>query len=213
MGFWKNLRAVLAHPDIVRELEMERTTCQQLSRALATAEDEWGKADTDAFLLEGKLERTATQLDSCQAALRALCSRPPSNEELKRIYEAAAPVQDPHGFGLYFAAKILTKIEISTCFPYEENRGLFEDAKGPELLRYLIAARFGAVTWEIVPGTTYEKAVLGEVDVSAPEYREFERAIYARALEWAGLGDILTPEKDKQRPEHQKSEQKRGEAR
>jgi len=213
MGFWKNLRAVLAHPDIVNELEMERTARLQLSRALATAEDEWGKADTDAFLLEGKLGRTVTQLDSCQAALRALCSRPPSNEELKRIYEAAAPVQDRYGLGLYFAAKTLTKIEISTYFPYEESLGLFEDAKGPELMCYLTAARFGAVTWAAVPGTDCKKAVLGDVDTSAPEYREFERAIYARALEWAGLGDILTPEKDKQRPEHQKSEQKRGEAR
>ena len=213
MGFWKNLRTVLAHPDIVRELEMERTARQQLSQALTTAEGHLEDTETDIDILEGKLERMTTQLDSCQAALRALCSRPPSNEELKRIYEAAAPVQDPHGFGLYFAAKMLTKIEISTCFPYEENRGLFEDAKGPELLRYLTAARFDAVTWESVPGTDHKKAVLGDVDTSAPEYREFERAIYARALEWAGLGDILTPEKDKQRPEHQKSEQKRGEAR
>lgn len=213
MGFWKNLRAVLAHPDIVSELETYRMTCQQFNRALAATENEWAKSDTDAFLLEQELECAVTQVDACQAALRAMCSSPPTTEELKRIYEAAAPVQDPHGFGLYFAAKMLTKIEISTCFPYEENRGLFEDAKGPELLRYLIAARFGVVTWEIIPGTTYEKAVLGEVDVSAPEYREFERAIYARALEWAGLGDILAPEKDEQRPEHQKSEQKRGEAR
>ncbi len=213
MGFWKNLRAVLAHPDIVCELELERTTCQQLSRALAEAELEWGRADTDAFLLEGKLERTATQMDSCQAALRALCSRPPSNEELKRIYEATAPVQDPYGFGLYVAAKTLTKIEISTYFPYEENRGLFEDAKGPELLRYLTAARFNAVTWEVVPGTTYEKAVLGEVDISAPEYREFERAIYARALKWAGLEEILPIQKETQLPEHQKNEKKRDDAR
>ena len=213
MGFWKNLRTVLTHPDIVNELETERTTRQQLSRALATAEDEWGKADTDAFLLEGKLERTATQLDSCQAALRALCSRPPSNEELKRIYEAAAPVQDPHGFGLYFAAKTLTKIEISTYFPYEDNCGLFEDAKGPELLRYLIAARFGAVTWEIVPGTTHERAVLGQVDTATPEYRAFELAVYNRALEWAGFGIAYAPVREKQPPEHQKSEQKRGEAR
>lgn len=152
-------------------------------------------------------------MDASQAALRALCSSPPTNEELKRIYEASAPVQDPHGFGLYVAAKTLTKIEISTYFPYEENRGLFEDAKGPELLRYLTAARFNAVTWEVVPGTAYEKAVLGEVDTSAPEYREFERAIYARALKWAGLEEILPIQKETQLPEHQKNEKKRDDAR
>lgn len=213
MGFWKNLRAVLAHPDIVNELEMERTARQQLSRALTAAENEWGQADTDAFLLEGKLERACTQIDACQAALRALCSSPPTLEELKRIYEATAPIQDPYGLGLYFSAKTLTGIELSTYFPYEESQGLFEDAKGPELLRYLTAARFGAVTWEAVPGTDHKKAVLGEVDTSTPEYRAFELALYNRKLEWAGFGIAYAPAKEQQLPEHHKNEKKRGEAR
>lgn len=43
------------------------------------------------------------------------------------------------------------------AFPYEDNRGAFEAADGHTLLRYLEAAHFDAVTWEIVPGTTYER--------------------------------------------------------
>ena len=193
MGFWKNLRAVLRSPDIVAELEGERAARQQLYAALSDANNELEKMDTDVFLLERKLERTATQLDACQAAIRTLCSQPPSTEELKRIYDAIAPAQDEFGFSLYFAAKDLTGIDVPSQFPYEDNRGLFEDAKGPLLLRYLVAAQFGAVTWEIVPGTCHEKAILGTVDTSAPEYRAFEGKLYEKALEWMGFQDIIAP--------------------
>lgn len=194
MGFWKNLRAVLAHPDIVSELETYRMTCQQFNRALAATENEWAKSDTDAFLLEQELECAVTQVDACQAALRAMCSSPPTTEELKRIYEAAAPVRDPYRLDLYFSAKTLTGIEISSYFPYEDNLGLFEDAKGPTLLRYLIAARFGAVSWEIVPGTCHEKAVLGKVDITTPEYQAFEKQLYEKVLSRMGFENMLAPE-------------------
>ena len=62
------------------------------------------------------------------------------------------------------------------------------------LLRYLTAARFGAVTWEVVPGACYEKAVLGTVDIFAPEYRAFEHQLYEKALERMGFQNILAPE-------------------
>lgn len=191
MGFWKNLLAVLRSPDIVTELESERSARQQLYATLTDTQNELEKTDTDAFLLGRKLEQTTAKLDASQAAIRSLCSQPPSTEELQRIYEAIAPVQDEYGFSLYFAAKNLTGIDVPSHFPYEDNRGLFEDAKGPLLLRYLTAARFDAVTWEIVPGTCYEKAVLGTVDTSAPEYQAFERQLYEKALEWLGFQDIL----------------------
>ena len=193
MGFWKNLWAVLRSPDIVAELESERTARQQLYATLTDTRNELEKTDTNAFLLERKLERTTAKLDACQAAVRSLCSQPPSAEELQQIYEAIAPAQDEYGFSLYFAAKNLTGIDVPSHFPYEENQGVFESAKGSLLLRYLTAARFGAVTWEIVPGTCYEKAVLGTVDTSAPEYQAFERQLYEKALEWLGFEGISTP--------------------
>lgn len=193
MGFWKNFQAVLRSPDIVAELEQERAAHQQLSDTLVNVEAELDATEMDAAFLQQTLDRTATQLDACQAAIRTLCSQPPSTEDLKRIYDVIAPVQDEFGFSLYFAAKDLTGIDVPSYFPYEDNRGLFEDAKGPLLLRYLTAAQFGAVTWEIVPGTCYEKAILGTVDTSAPEYRAFEGKLYEKALEWMGFQDILAP--------------------
>ena len=72
-------------------------------------------------------------------------------------------------------------------FPYEDACGCFEFLDGLELLRYLKASEFGAVTWELVSGTECKKAILGEVDESTPVYREFERQLYKRALERLGL--------------------------
>ena len=65
------------------------------------------------------------------------------------------------------------------------------------LMRYLEAAHFDAVTWEIVPGTTYERAILGKVDTTTPEYRAFREAICKDALGRMGLGHLLkTKEKE-----------------
>ena len=191
MGFWKNLQAVLRSPDIVAELEGERAARQQLYAALSDANNELEKTDTDVFLLEQKLERTTTQLNACQAAIRSLCSQPPSTEELLQIYDALAPSIDPHNFALYHTAKKLTGIDVSSFFPYEDNRGLFEEMDGRQLLRWLTAAHFHAVDWTIVPGTTYERATLREVDTSSPEYRAFQRELYGKALERMGFHDVV----------------------
>lgn len=193
MGFWKNLRAVLRSPDIVAELEKERAAHQQLHDDLISMEAELDGAEMDAALLQQTLDRTATQLGACQAAVRSLCSQPPSAEELRRIYGAAAPGIDPRGFALYHAAESLTGIDVPSFFPYEDNRGMFVQMDGRQLLRYLTAARFGAVTWEAVPGTGHERAVLGTVDISTPEYQAFEQQIYGIALERMGFHDAVAP--------------------
>lgn len=70
---------------------------------------------------------------------------------------------------------------------YEDACGYFEFLGGFELLRYLKASEFDAVSWEIVPGTDCKKAILKEVDESTPAHREFERQLYKRALECLGL--------------------------
>lgn len=191
MGFWKNLRAVLRSPDIVAELEGERTARQQLYAALSDANNELEKTDTDVLLLERKLERTSAQLDTCQSAILALCSQPPSTEELLRIYGAIAPGIDPQGFALYHTAKKLTGIDVSSFFPYEDNRGLFEEMDGRQLLCWLTAAHFHAVDWTVVPGTPYERATLREVDTSSRSYQAFQRELYGKALERMGFHDVM----------------------
>ena len=113
-------------------------------------------------------------------------------EKLKELYERVAPRHDPDGFRLYFAAQEITGIKrLWEEYPYEDARGRFEAADGHELLRYLTAAYFKAVSWEIVPGTTYEKAILGKVDTSIPEYIAFEKRLYETALERMGFREQL----------------------
>ena len=70
------------------------------------------------------------------------------------IYHKFAAQLDKDGFRLYRAAQRSTGFQPYDAFPYEDNRGAFEAADGHTLLRYLEAAHFDAVTWEIVPGTT-----------------------------------------------------------
>lgn len=96
-------------------------------------------------------------------------------------YAQLAPTLDTDGFSLYAAAEEVTGLKVYEEFPYEDNRGMFELADGHTLLRYLEAAYFGTVTWEIVPGTPYERAILGEVDKTTPEYRAFYQKICAGA--------------------------------
>ena len=96
-------------------------------------------------------------------------------------YAQLAPTLDADGFSLYAAAEEVTGLKVYEEFPYEDNHGMFELADGHTLLRYLEAAYFGTVTWEIVPGTPYERAILGEVDKTTPEYRAFYQKICAGA--------------------------------
>ena len=96
-------------------------------------------------------------------------------------YAQLAPTLDTDGFSLYAAAEEITGLKVYEEFPYEDNHGMFELADGHTLLRYLEAAYFGTVTWEIVPGTPYERAILGEVDKTSPEYRAFYQKICAGA--------------------------------
>ena len=64
-------------------------------------------------------------------------------------YAQLAPTLDTDGFSLYAAAEEVTGLKVYEEFPYEDNRGMFELADGHTLLRYLEAAYFGTVTWEI----------------------------------------------------------------
>lgn len=212
MGVWKSLRFALAHPELPWELETGQKRLARFEQELREERKRAARAKRTASVLESRLKVSRRETDKYRAALLAACPRGAPTEELKRFYGLIAPHLDQEGFALYHAAERIVGAGVSACFPYEDNRGLFEEMDGWQLLRYLTAAQFHAVRWEIVPGTCYERAVLGEVDASTPEYREFERELYTKALECAGLGKILIPEKDKQRPEHQKSE-KRGEAR
>ena len=119
-------------------------------------------------------------------------STPDNTEKLKQFYQHISRQYDPHGFQLYFAAQKVTGIKhLWEVFPYEDACGCFEFADGRQLLQYLTAAYFQAVSWEIVPGTTYEQAILGKVDTSTPEYIAFEKRLYETVLERMGFREQL----------------------
>ena len=139
-----------------------------------------------------------------------------TTEKLKQLYEHVSPQYDPDGFQLYFAAQKVTGIRrLWEEFPYEDACGRFEEADGHELLKYLTAAYFKAVAWEIVPGTTYERAVLQEVDVSTPEYSDFEKQLYETALKRMGFRELLSRSPGRKRVGRasRKDDCKRGDAR
>ena len=109
----------------------------------------------------------------------------------QQLYHALAPDLDPEGFRLYRAAQKLTGFQPYEAFPYEDARGMFEALDGHQLMAWLEADYFGAVSWEVVPGTTYERAHLGEVDRNTPAYRRFREAVYTEALRSMGLSKFL----------------------
>ena len=141
---------------------------------------------------------------------------PDTAENFRQVYERAALRHDPEGFQLFFAAQEVTGIRrLWEEFPYEDACGCFEFADGRQLLRYLTAARFGAVSWETVPGTTYEKAILGKVDTSTPEYIAFEKRLYETVLERMGFREQLPQLPGRAQVDHAagKDNCKRGDAR
>lgn len=169
--------------------------CQQL---------EWKCEDALAVAsMEQHLRKEALEQVACLSGLfRQFCTQPFTAEQL---YRYAAPRLDPDGFRLYAAVCHVTGINIHDCFHYEENRGMFEDMPFVDMVRYLEAAHFGAITWEVVPGTAYERAVLGTIDASDPEYTAFREAVFADALGCMGLDGILQQkEKESKEVEHER---------
>lgn len=60
-----------------------------------------------------------------------------------------------------------------------------------------------------MPGTTYEKAVLLDVDTTTPEYRAFEKQLYTQALRDLGFQGLL-PQEQERRIGKQKEKRKEG---
>lgn len=153
--------------------------------------------------------------EALQDALVEFCPQLSTPEEMKRFYDTISPSMDAQGFTLYHMAKELTGIDVPACFPYEDNRGMFELMEGHQLLDWLTAVHFQAVEWEIIPNSTYESATLLEVDTSTPEYQAFEKQLYEKVLERMGFQNLLAPGRDEtaRAPNHSLSQPKRGDTR
>ena len=157
----------------------------------------------------GELTDAENNRDAYQAALSAFCPRLKTGEDMKRLYECTAPFLDQEGFKRYFAAKDLLGTYCDELFPYEDARGMFEEADGHTRLRYLIAYHFGAVEWHIVLGTCYEEASLLPVDTSTPEYKAFETKLYAKTLRSMGFQNLLPEQYEKLKSKTEKGDDAR----
>ena len=208
VGLRDVIRAIREYPALSADLKTARSELRQSQQALERSEQECKSLNLKIGEQLHYVDFLSHQSVALQAALREFCPQLTSVEDRKRFYDAIAPSMDPQGFTLYRMAKDLTGIDVSSFFPYEDNRGLFEEADGRQLLRYLTAAHFHAVDWTVVPNTTYERAALREVDTSSPEYRAFEQELYGKALERMGFQDILAPNQEVSAIEEKKTELK-----
>ncbi len=206
------LRAIREYPAARAELETARTELHQAQQKLERSEQD---CEALHFTLEEQKEYSdflSHKAEALQDALTEFCPRLSTPEELKRFYDTISPSMDAQGFTLYRTAQKMTGIDVPSCFPYEDNRGLFEEMDGHQLMGWLTAVHFQAVDWEIIPNSTYEYATLREVDTTTPEYREFERQLYTKVLERMGFQDILASKQEPDIPPPQ-PKKNRGEPR
>lgn len=175
------------------ELKLAKQSTEQWEAECLQMYDTMEEKDSRLRFLEARS-------NALSSALKEFSPRLSTTEEMKRFYDTVSCDLDPEGFTLYRVAKNLTGEEVTSLFPYEDAHGMFELASGHELMSYLTACYFGAVEWEIIPGTTYESAVLGEVDETTPEYQQFERQLYESVLKRMGFDELLVPEQAEPEP-------------
>ena len=201
--------AVRAYPDTAADLECARVELEHTRQALTQSERECDQLIFAGGNLQHDLNAMERRADGLSAALRSFCPRLSTVDEMQKFYECIAPYMDADGFARYFTAKKMTGFHSCHAFPYEDARGQFEEADGNELMGYLLADCFDAVEWDIVHGTSYERATLKDVDTNTPEYRTFQKELYEKTLRQMGFGDLLPPEPAKEK-ERQHALEKRG---
>ena len=196
MGLRDVIQAIREYPAVHAELDTARSELRQAQQALEQSAQEQGSLQLTLEEQKDYARFLSSKAEALQEALAEFCPKLSTPEELKRFYDTISPDMDERGFTLYRMAKELTGIDVPSCFPYEDNRGLFEEMDGHSLLNWLTAVHFQAVDWDIIPGSTYEYATLREVDTTTPAYQAFEQQLYTKVLERMGFQDMLAPEQD-----------------
>ncbi len=208
MGLRDILRAVREFPAAHAELETTRAELRQTQQALEQSEQKRESLWLKLSEQEDYMSFLSRKSEALQTALETFCPKLSTAEDMKRFYDAISPDMDSQGFTLYHIAEKLTGIDVPSLFSYEDNRGLFEEMDGHQLLNWLTAAHFQAVDWTIIPGSMYEAAELQDFDTSTPEYQAFEKQLYEKVLERMGFQDILAPSRESNTREDRTTELK-----
>lgn len=164
-------------------LELQKKHTERFRQRYDALDGRCSALDTEVGNLRLRLCTATRQADAFRQVIQATMTA----AEPKQLYEMLSPFLDTDGFQLFHTAQELAGFRLYEKFPYEDNCGCFEFVDGFTQMRYLEAYQFGAVEWEIVSGSTYEKAKLREVDKSTAAYQEFERQLYPRVLERLGI--------------------------
>lgn len=188
------LKAVREYPAKNRELNELRELLAHSESQLQIGEQKCRQLEDICLAQKRDVKQVEQKLEGCMNALRLLGPKLDAPEVLEQFYTAVMPAMDRDGFRLYFTAAKMTGFNPYEVFSYEDNRGVFEDADGYTLMRYLLAHQFNAVEWNIVPGTACESAVLRDVDTTTQEYRNFSKKLYEQTLRKMGFGRLLPPE-------------------
>ena len=192
------------------ELDLSRMECAQLQSKINELEPLVDEYYQESCGKEYAANQERQKVETLKKALASFCPALDSTEQLRRFYDTIAPDFDDGGFRLYDTALAICGYpNLPGEFPYEDNRGVFDEADGHQLLKYLTALHFHAVRWEVVPGTPYEKAVLLDVDTATPEDRAFEKQLYTQALRDLGFQGLL-PQEQERRIGKQKEKRKEG---
>ena len=196
MGLRDMIRAIREYPAIHAELETARSELRQIRQELEQSEQKMSSLCFASYEQQKHTEFLSSKAEALRDALAEFCPKLSTPEDMKRFYDTISPSLDASGFTLYRMAKELTGIDVPSCFPYEDNRGLFEVMDGHQLLDWLTAVRFQAVEWDMIPNSTYESATLLGVDTSTPEYQAFEQQLYGKVLSRMGFENIVAPEQE-----------------
>lgn len=207
------LRSIREYPAAAANLKTVTQELEQTKQALKQSDENCRQLNSIEWTQAHQLNSAQKKSAALMSVLTEFCPKLSSVEDMKRLYDAAAPSMDPYGFTLYRTAQKMTGINIHNVFAYEEHHGLFAGADAHLQMQYLVASHFDAIEWTAVSGTCYESAALQEVNTSSPEYRAFEKQLYRKVLDRMGFRDILVPEQDKKQEQVKNLSKKQGKTR
>ena len=175
------------------ELDLSRMECAQLQSKINELEPLVDEYYQESCGKEYAANQERQKVETLKKALASFCPALDSTEQLRRFYDTIAPDFDDGGFRLYDTALAICGYpNLPGEFPYEDNRGVFDEADRHQLLKYLTALHF-----------------LLDVDTATPEYRAFEKQLYTQALRDLGFQGLL-PQEQERRIGKQKEKRKEG---
>jgi len=96
-------------------------------------------------------------------------------------YPESVMAIDCEGWELCNAAKEITKIDIYSYFPAEDNQGCFEELDGNGILKWIEIAAFAEIEWNYEQ-PPYEKYSRHKYYKDSHEYLEYQEKLYPLAL-------------------------------